>query len=312
MSLRLRVSAIVVHHGEEPPLSGTHGIGNIFFSGCNLRCGYCQNWQISHRRHGERLYTPEALALEMLRLQEQGVHHIGLVSPSHQARAVAEALRLAKAQGLGIPVVYNTNAFDTLDALRRLDGLVDIYLPDLKYADDAVAWRVSRCRDYVRRARAAILEMYRQVGNLPDREAETLARRGLIVRHLVLPGGLAGTEACLRFLAEEVSPDLWLSLMGQYNPRPLLASGHAHLLEPYPDLGRRLTAQEYQAAIALALELGFTRLWVQDLETAPDHGLPDFTQPEPFSWEGHGTRRQPLEHGGRQVPEEDARHGGCA
>ncbi len=279
----LRVSAVCIHHGEEPPLAGRCGVGNLFFSGCNLRCAYCQNWEISHARLGERRYTPEALAEEMLALEAQGVHHIGLVSPAHQARAVAETLRIAKTRGLRAPVLYNTNAYETVAQLRRFEGLVEIYLPDLKYASDAMAWELSRCRDYTARARAAIQEMYCQVGHLTV-GLDGLATRGLLVRLLVLPGRLAGIERSLRFLAEEVSLDLWLSLMAQYEPSYVTASGNAAILERYPELGRRLTRAEYDDALDLAALYGFHRYFTQDPETAPAYGNPAFTRPEPFIW----------------------------
>jgi putative pyruvate formate lyase activating enzyme len=220
----------------------------------------------------------------MLALEAQGVHHIGLVSPTHQARGAAETLRIAKTRGLRAPVIYNTNAYDTVVQLSRLEGLVEIYLPDLKYASDAMAWEISRCRDYTARARTAIQEMFRQVGHLTV-GLDGLATRGLLVRLLVLPGGLAGIARSLRFLAEEISPDLWLSLMAQYEPSHVTASGNAAILERYPELGRRLTRTEYDDALELARMYGFHRYFTQDPETAPAYGNPAFTRPEPFIWE---------------------------
>jgi putative pyruvate formate lyase activating enzyme len=215
------LSAAVVHLGEEPPIGGDRGVGNLFFSGCNLRCCYCQNHQTSHHpRRGEAL-QPEACAERILALADQGAAAIGLVSPTHQARSVARAVELARVAGLTLPVVYNSNGTDGPQVLARFDGLVDIYLPDFKYGSDAIAWKLSRVRDYVRRACRAVREMHRQVGHLPDDQAQGRARRGLIVRHLVLPGGLAGTGRVARMLADEVGDELWLSLMAQYHPEPL-------------------------------------------------------------------------------------------
>ena len=265
-------------------LTGTEGAGAIFFSGCNLRCAFCQNWQISHRRLGEKLMTPSQLADEMLRLQKSGRHNIDLVSPSHQIAPVRTALQRAKEQGLTIPVVYNTNSMDDLDALRGLEGLVHIYLPDLKYSDDLIARDLSRARRYVSHARAAILEMFRQVGHLyPDNE-DSVAERGLIIRILVLPAGLSGCSETLRFIAEQIGPETWISLMAQYNPTPLFNSGHEEILKSYPDLGRPITTAEYDRALEQAQDLGFENIFIQECETAVEYGCPDFTRQTPFQW----------------------------
>ena len=261
------VASACVHRGEEPPISGSHGSGTIFFSGCNLRCVFCQNYQISQGSPlaGVRL-DADGLASAMCDLQDAGCHNINLVSPSHVVAQIVEALALAVPGGLTLPLVYNTNAYDSVDVLRMLDGVVDLYLPDLKYSSDAVAARFSAVSDYVERSRAAILEMYRQVG---DRLvlADGAAQRGLIVRHLVLPGGLAGTRECLTWLARNVSTEVTLSLMSQYYP--------AHRAGEFPLLSRRTTPSEYAEAVRVARDLGFEHVWVQD-ETAQAHYRPDF------------------------------------
>jgi putative pyruvate formate lyase activating enzyme len=238
------------HHGEEDPLRGTSGSGTIFFSWCNMRCLYCQNWDISWEGHGREVQVDE-LAAMMLELQAQGCHNINLVSPSHVVAQVLEAVALAAPAGLRLPLVYNTGGYDSLAALRLLDGVVDIYMPDAKYADDGLARRYSKIRGYVAANRAAIKEMHRQVGNL-TLDARGIACRGLLVRHLVLPGGLAGTEVVLRFVAEEISRETYVNVMGQY--RPCYRAGE------YPELTRRPTPAEMRAAFAAADRLGLIRL----------------------------------------------------
>ncbi|NDY42207.1 radical SAM protein [Dissulfurirhabdus thermomarina] len=228
------------HFGEEAPLVGRSGSGAVFFGRCNLRCLYCQNYEISQGGEG-RPVTPEVLAFLFLALQEQGCHNVNLVSPSHVIPFILKAVALAAREGLRLPLVYNTGGYDAVSALRLLDGVVDIYMPDFKYWDAATARRLSGARDYPAAARAAVLEMHRQVGDLeigPDR----VARRGLLVRHLVLPGGLAGTREVLAFLAREVSPATWVNLMGQYRP-----CGRAM---DHPPLDRRPLPAEFEAAEA--------------------------------------------------------------
>ncbi len=261
------VASACVHRGEEPPISGSHGSGTIFFSGCNLRCVFCQNCQISQGSPipGVR-HDADRLANAMCELQDAGCHNINLVSPSHVVAQIVEALVLAVPKGLRLPLVYNTNAYDSVDALRMLDGVVDVYLPDLKYSSEAVAARFSAVSDYVEISRAAILEMYRQVG-ARLLVADGAAHRGLIVRHLVLPGGLAGTRECLAWLARNVSTEVTLSLMSQYYP--------AHRAREFPLLSRRTRPSEYAEAVRVAGDLGFEHVWVQD-ETAQAHYRPDF------------------------------------
>jgi putative pyruvate formate lyase activating enzyme len=243
---RAVVHAFAPHHGEEDCLRGWAGSGTIFFAGCNLRCVYCQNWDISRKGEGHAVSDDE-LAGMMLELQAMGCHNINLVSPSHVIAPILAAVAIAARRGLRLPLVYNTGGFDSLGALALLDGVIDIYMPDMKYADAAIARGYSFVRDYVQHNRLAVREMHRQVGDLVIDE-RGLARRGVLVRHLVLPGGLAGTEAVLAFLAEEVSPQTYVNVMNQY--RPCDRAGE------YPPLDRRITSGEYADAIGLARRLG--------------------------------------------------------
>ncbi|HET6922847.1 MAG TPA: radical SAM protein, partial [Anaeromyxobacteraceae bacterium] len=247
---RAVVHAAFPHHGEERCLSGWHGSGTIFFSWCNLRCAYCQNWEISWDGEGREV-TGEDLAGLMLGLQDAGCHNVNLVSPSHAVAQVLAAVEIAARRGLALPLVWNTGGYDSLEALRLLDGVVDVYMPDLKYGDSAVGRRLSHVPDYVEVNRAAVKEMQRQVGDL-DLDRRGLARRGLLVRHLVLPTGLSGTEAVMRFLAEEVSPRAWVNLMGQYRP--------CHRAGEIPDVARRPTAAELREALAATRRAGIERL----------------------------------------------------
>ncbi|MBI4384473.1 MAG: radical SAM protein [Nitrospinae bacterium] len=263
---RLTVSSFVRHFGEEIPLTGTRGVGNIFVSSCNMRCDYCQNYQISQDRLGAE-YDYSAVADEMLKLQSLGVHYIGWVSPSHVAPGLLKSLAIARRKGLTLPIVYNTNGYDAVPTLRLLDGIVDIYLPDLKYASSAVAREYSHVRDYAGRSRDAVLEMFRQVGPL-TLDGAGMAVSGVMVRHLVLPGGLAGTWETLCFVALEMSPKIPLSLMSQYRP--------VHKALADPRISRMITESEYAEALRMAEELGFETLFVQRLDDAL-HNLPDFT-----------------------------------
>lgn len=245
-----KVASFGPHYGEERPLVARGGSGTIFFSCCNLDCVFCQNWEISHLDEGAEV-DPEELCAMMLALQKRGCENINLVSPTHVVPQILEALELAVEKGLRLPLVYNTGGYDSLKTLALLDGVVDIYMPDAKYSSNAVAARYSGVPDYVDRNRAAILEMHRQVGDLVLDE-RGVAVRGLLVRHLVLPAGLAGTEDVVLFLARQVSPNTYVNIMDQYRP-----AGMAAL---YPELDRRLAAREYARALAAACAVGLTRL----------------------------------------------------
>jgi putative pyruvate formate lyase activating enzyme len=244
------VSSYGPHYGEEVPLVGYGGSGTIFFAGCNLRCIYCQNYQISHGLQGDETEEQD-LARMMLELQDQGCHNINLVSPSHVVPQVLAAVALAAESGLRLPIVYNTGGYDLPETLRLLDGVVDIYMPDAKYAASAVGRALSGVRNYPAVNRAMIREAYRQVGNLAA-DARGVATRGLLVRHLVLPNGLSGTQAVMRFLSEEVSRHTYVNIMAQYRP--------CYHADENPLLARRITKDEYQQALDDAQAAGLYRL----------------------------------------------------
>ena len=248
--LKARLASFGPHHGEEDPLRGVKGSGTIFFSCCNLRCQYCQNFDISQSTSGREV-EGEELAAIMLSLQRSGCHNINFVSPSHVVAEILEALVIAASHGLSIPLVYNTGGFDSLEALALLDGVIDIYMPDMKYAEARTARRHSKIGGYPDVNQKAVREMHRQVGDLVL-DDHGIAQRGLLIRHLVLPGRLAGTEEIVRFLAEEISPNTYVNIMGQYRP--------AYRAEDYPPLDRPLKRSEYEEALALAIEAGLTRL----------------------------------------------------
>jgi putative pyruvate formate lyase activating enzyme len=269
----IRISHVGLHFGEEPALSGTKGSGTIFFTGCNLRCVFCQNFQISQefKKGSPRTLSVEELAGEMLSLQNQGAHNINFVSPSHMIFQMADAIRVAKEKGLVIPVVYNTNGYDSVDALRQVRGLVDIYLPDIKYLDNGLGKKFSAVDDYADVIPGVLREMLDQVGHL-EMDADGVATRGLLVRHLVLPGELENSRRCLSFLAE-LSTDTFLSIMSQYSPQ-YKACDH-------PGINRKLTVAEYDEIIDYALDLGLENAFIQELESQ-EHYLPDFTKDRPF------------------------------
>ena len=246
---RAVVASYSPHFGEEAPLVGEHGSGTIFFAGCNLGCRFCQNYDISHDAGAGIEAAPEELAGVMLALQKQGCRNINLVTPSHVVPQILEALLVAVAQGLSVPLVYNTSAYDSLEALRLLDGVVDIYMPDVKIWDSAYARKFLRAEDYPERARAAVAEMHSQTGDLVIEDGQAVS--GLLVRHLVMPEGIAGTGEWMRFLAG-LSKDTYLNLMDQYRP-----CGEAGSLPP---IDRMLTRDEFRAAGAEAKRFGLARL----------------------------------------------------
>jgi putative pyruvate formate lyase activating enzyme len=240
------VSSYGPHFGEEDPLVGSGGSGTIFFTWCNLRCQFCQNYEISQLGDGREV-EPEQIADMMLSLQEQGCHNINLVSPSHVVPHILAALLIAAEAGLRLPLVYNTGGYDSLKTLALLDGVVDIYMPDVKYADAAVARRASGIAHYPAANQAAVKEMQRQVGDL-SLDGRGIAQRGLLVRHLVLPAGLAGTAEVVRFLRDEVSPRAYVNVMQQYRP--------CYRARELPPLDRPISRQEYAEAVGLAEQAG--------------------------------------------------------
>lgn len=282
----------LLHPGEEPPISGggalAGGSGTIFFTRCVLKCAFCQNWQISQTPGAGSEISAGQLAEVMLRLQAEGALNINLVSPTPYAALIALALVRAKKEGLTLPIVYNTGGYDSLTALNLLDGLIDIYLPDAKMAadpalgpddPDARAGRLLGAGDYPKVNRAALIEMHRQVGRL-RLDDNGLAVRGLLVRHLVLPDGLARTAQMLPWLAETFGPTTYLSLMAQYRPMHRVVTNPEEFRD-FPGLSRPLSIREYEAAVDLAVALGMENTYVQDLEAANSY-LPDFTKAEVF------------------------------
>ncbi len=256
--VRALVASAFPHHGEEAVLSGRRGSGTIFFSLCNLHCVFCQNHELSQQPDGE-LLDAEELAGLMLRLQEWGCHNINLVTPEHVVPQVVLAVNEAAMRGLSLPIVYNTSGYDALGSLRLLDGLVDVYMPDFKFWKAETARRLAKARDYPERARQAIREMHRQVGDLRC-GADGLARRGLLVRHLVLPGHLDETESILNWLAGEISPDTFVNVMGQYRPAYRVGRVLRDGTIRYADIARRPSLTELAAAAAAARRAGLWRL----------------------------------------------------
>lgn len=250
---RPKVAAVSIHPWEEPPISGSRGSGTIFFSGCTLKCVFCQNFPISQLGVGREM-TAEQLAEGMLGLQKKGAHNINLVTSAHQMAAVVEALLLAVPGGLSLPLVYNSSGYESIETLRLLEGIIDIYLPDIKYSEADAALFCSGRRDYVEHNRRALLEMWRQVGPLCTDE-KSIALRGVLIRHLVLPGDLSGTRSSFSFLEKELGKEVWISLMHQYFP--------AHKAHYLPPLDRKASREEYEKAFEILGELGLDNGFVQ-------------------------------------------------
>jgi putative pyruvate formate lyase activating enzyme len=267
------VSHALLHFGEEPVISGRSGSGTIFFSGCNLKCLFCQNYQLSWLLEGEPV-TDVALADMMLGLQAQGAHNINLVSPSHVVLPILRALRIALGRGLDIPLVWNSNGYDGLEAVRALEGIVDVYLPDLKYRSAELSKRYSAAPDYFSRASEALREMSLQQPAL-DLGPRGTARRGLVVRHLVLPGAVDDTLVLLKWIGENLSPYIGLSLMSQYHP----------CFKAPREIQRGVSEDEYRRAADSAMALGLDHLFLQPEPFRPeDHLVPDFRKKKPFRW----------------------------
>jgi len=247
---RAVVSSYGPHFGEEAPLVGTGGSGTIFFAHCNLHCVFCQNYSISQLGEGSEVSSQD-LAYMMLSLQRRGCHNINLVTPTHVVPQILEGLDLAVADGLDVPLVYNCGGYESVETLRLLDGIVDMYMPDMKYADSSIARQYSDIEDYAAVNRAAVKEMHRQVGDLQIHD-DGVATRGLLVRHLVLPHGLAGTHKIVEFLADDVSSNTYVNIMAQYHP--------CHRAYDFPLLSRSITKEEYLEAVTLALQHGLRRL----------------------------------------------------
>ena len=266
MSNLIQVARASLHMWEEPCISGTNGSGTVFFTGCNLKCVFCQNHSIAIGQKGKEV-SPSRLADLFLMLQDKGAHNINLVTPSHYIPGIAEALTLAKSRNMSLPVVYNTSGYDSVQSLSMLDGLIDIYLPDFKYYSNGLADRYSHAPDYPQVATAAIHEMLRQTGK-PVFEGDMM-RHGVIVRHLVLPGHTKASMAVVSHLLQEYGNDIYVSIMNQYTPM--------ESLEGYPELKRRVTDREYNKVIDFALEAGLENGFMQEGDTAKESFIPDFS-----------------------------------
>jgi len=263
-----------LHFGEEPVISGTKGSGTIFFSQCNLKCVFCQNWQISNGIVKCKNYSVEEVVEIMLSLQGKGAHNINLVSPTVWVYFLKKIIPLAKKRGLTIPMVWNSNGYEEVRVLRDLKGLIDIYLPDYKYSFNNLGEKYSGVKNYPQKAQKAILEMQRQVGDLKIERKEGVAERGLVVRHLVLPGLLKNTQKCLEFI-RSISDNICLSLMSQYNP--------TYKASKFQEINRCLTQDEYGQVMQMMKDLDFKFGWIQEFEGAVKCLNPDFNKEYPFS-----------------------------
>jgi putative pyruvate formate lyase activating enzyme len=269
------IAAITLHRGEEPVISGATGICNVFFGHCNLRCQFCQNHQISRNEHEIRGadWSLARVAEAIIAILATGVDRLGFVSPSHMVPQMVAIIEEIRQRGFNPVIVHNSNGYDRVETLRALEDWVDVYLPDYKYSDPVLAAQLSGANDYPEVAAAALVEMYRQKGNMLHLNDEGMAVRGLIVRHLVLPGAVANSLQALRFLVGTLSPRLTLSLMSQYQPTAAVAN--------LPPLNRQLLPEEYARVVAEMERLGFTNGWIQEFASA-DYYNPDFNQKTPF------------------------------
>lgn len=255
-----RVSSINLHFGEEPPVSGSLGSGTVFFAGCNLHCVFCQNFPISQLHQATQTLTSEELAQELLKLQERGAHNINFVTPSHFIYQMVEALEIAIEKGLNIPILFNTSGYDSADILQDLAGIVDLWLPDAKYSVERLATNYSGARDYIEVNRRALLEIYRQTSGQLVLDEQGLAKRGMVIRHLVLPGQVENSIGVLDWIYKEMGNQVHLSVMSQYFPAYKVLSASIDALD------RRVSMDEYEAVISHAEELGFQNGWFQEFE----------------------------------------------
>ncbi len=264
--LKPMVSSFHAHFGEEPPISGHSGSGTIFFTHCSLRCVFCQNHPISQLAEGKEV-SVEELADMMLKLEKQGCHNINFVTPTHYMPQILDAVSVAKNKGLRLSLVYNCGGYESLEALEILDGIIDIYMPDMKYSDDAVSKKYSFALDYFLVSKRVVKEMHRQVGDLAIEKG--IAKRGLLIRHLVMPDRLAGSEAIFDFIVKELSPNTYVNIMAQYYP--------CHLAFRFPEISRRITHREYTQALTLAKQKGLSRGFRQVLATIDRERIPEWT-----------------------------------
>lgn len=264
---KIKVSKVSTHLWEEPCISGTKGSGAIFFTGCNLRCLFCQNYKISREACKGEEISEEDLANIFLEKQKEGVHNINLVSPTSYTEYIKNSIIIAKKKGLKIPIVYNSNGYENVETLKTLEGLIDVYLPDFKYADDTIAKEYSGAINYTKNAVLAIKEMYRQVGNAKFNK-DGIIEKGIIIRHLVLPNNIENTKKVLEIIANEIDKEVYVSLMGQYIPKD-----NAVKCEK---LNRKVTKEEYDEAIEYFFEVGLKNGFTQELSSASDEYIPDF------------------------------------
>ncbi|MBE5962790.1 MAG: radical SAM protein [Lachnospiraceae bacterium] len=265
MTDEIRVARAALHMWEEPCISGENGSGTVFFTGCSLRCVFCQNNNIANGDTGKSI-TIERLSEIFLELQEKGANNINLVTPTHYVPQIIKALDLARSNGLHLPIVYNTGSYDTVETIRLLDGYVDVYLPDLKYVSSELSLRYSHAKDYFTIASAAIAEMFRQVG--PPQFEGDLIKKGMIVRHLVLPTHTEDSKSVVRYLYETYGDDIFISIMNQYTPLPHVSS--------YPELTRAVTTLEYDEVVDYAIDLGVENGFIQEGETSKESFIPPF------------------------------------
>ena len=265
MPASVSVARASLHMWEEPCISGTNGSGTVFFTGCNLKCVFCQNHTIAVGKKGREVSISQ-LADLFLMLQEKGSHNINLVTPSHYVPGIAEALTLAKNQGLMIPIVYNTSGYDSVKTLAMLDGLVDVYMPDFKYVSGELSKRYSHASDYFEIAKASLAEMYRQVG-APVFDGDMLVK-GVLVRHLILPGCIEDSKAVIQYLYHTYGNNIYLSIMNQYTPLPHVAA--------FPEINRKLTPNEYDEVVDYAIQLGVENGFIQEGDTAEESFIPEF------------------------------------
>ena len=262
----IKVARAALHFWEEPCISGEKGSGTVFFSGCNLRCVYCQNRKIAEGVYGKEI-TVDRLAAIFLELQKKGANNINLVTPSHYVLQIVEALKLAKGQGLKIPVVYNSSAYEKVKTLKLLEGYVDVYLPDFKYMDVTLSLKYSKAKDYSEVAKKALEEMVRQVGN-PEFNDKGIITKGVIVRHLVLPGYTKDSKQIIKYLYDTYQNDIFISILSQFTP--------LEGLKDFPEINRKLTEEEYNEVVDYAIELGVENGFIQEGDVAEESFIPDF------------------------------------
>ncbi|MBR6696802.1 MAG: radical SAM protein [Lachnospiraceae bacterium] len=266
VSNKIKIAKAYLHMWEEPCISGDKGSGTVFFTGCNLKCIYCQNHKIALSKYGKEISINELVDIFFM-LKEKGANNINLVTPSHYVLQLKEALTIARQRGLGLPIVYNTSSYEKVESLKMLEGLIDVYLPDLKYVDSALSCEYSHAKDYFDVASLAIKEMYRQVGN-PEFDADGIIKKGVIVRHLILPGHIEDSKNVIKYLYDTYGDNIYISIMNQYTP--------LEGVKDIPKLNRKLTDEEYDEVVDFAIDIGVENGFIQEGETALESFIPDF------------------------------------